>query len=138
VSAAATPAPAPAPRVAPWAGRILTGLVTAFMLFDAAIKLIKIQPVTDSFAQLGYPDSLARGIGALELAITVLYAFPRTAVLGAILLTGIMGGATASHLRLGDPLFSHTLFGVYLGVMAWGGLCLRDPKLRALLPITRA
>jgi hypothetical protein len=123
------------PRAMTWAGRGLIGLVTAFMLFDSVIKLIKIQPVTDSFRQLGYPDSLARGIGAMELIITALYLLPRTSVLGAVLMTGVMGGAVASHLRLGDPLFSHTLFGVYLGLMAWGGLWLTNPTLRALLPV---
>ncbi|HEY3694142.1 DoxX family protein [Phenylobacterium sp.] len=130
-------APAAPSRLTTWAGRGLIGLVTAFMLFDAVIKLVKIQPVTDSFRQLGYPDSLARGIGTMELLVTALYVFPRTSVLGAVLMTAIMGGAIASHLRLGDPLFSHTLFGVYLGLMAWGGLWLTDPKLRALLPLRR-
>jgi DoxX-like family len=113
----------------------LSGLVIAFLLFDSIIKLIKIEPVVESFRELGFPDSLARGIGAMELAIVVLYVIPRTAVFGTILLTGLLGGAVASHLRLGDPLFSHVLFGVYVGLMAWGGLYLRDERLRALVPL---
>jgi len=117
-------------------GYAMSGLVIAFMLFDAGAKLVPLEVVIKSTAELGYAPSagLARGLGALALACTALYAFPRTAVLGAILLTGYMGGAVASHLRLGDPLFSHILFGVYLGVLAWGGLFLRDSRVRDLLP----
>jgi hypothetical protein len=115
-------------------GWTFSGLVIAFMLFDSIIKLIKIEPVVQSFQQLGYPDSIARTIGIMELAITILYAIPRTALFGAVLLMGVLGGAIASHARLGDPLFSHTLFGVYLGIVAWGGLWLRDERLRTLFP----
>ncbi len=120
-----------------WTGRILSGLVILFLLMDGAIKVMPIQPVTDSLKELGYPtsDSFARLLGTIVLVGTALYAWPRTAVLGAILLTGLFGGAIASHLRLGDPLFSHTLFGVYLGMLMWGGLWFRDPALRALLPL---
>jgi DoxX-like family len=117
--------------------RILSGLIILFLLLDGAIKLVPIAPVSESLAQLGYPVDLARGLGVLTLACTILYAMPRTAVLGAILLTGLMGGAIASHLRLGDPLFTHTLFGAYLGVMLWGGLFLRDERLRGLIPLRR-
>lgn len=122
------------PKAALRAGWTFSGLVIAFMLFDSIIKVIKIEPVVQSFQQLGYQDSIARTIGIMELAITVLYAIPRTAVLGAVLLMGVLGGAIASHARLGDPLFSHTLFGVYLGIVAWGGLWLRDARLRSLFP----
>jgi hypothetical protein len=87
--------------------------------------------------QLGIPPELDRLIGAIELVCLVLYAFPRTAVLGAILFTAIYGGAITSHMRLEDPLFSHTLFGVYLGLLAWGGLWFRDERVRALLPFRR-
>jgi len=120
-----------------WTGRIMSGLVILFLLMDGAIKVMPIQPVTDSLKELGYPtsDSFARLLGTIVLVGTALYAWPRTAVLGAILLTGLFGGAIASHLRLGDPLFSHTLFGVYLGMLMWGGLWFRDPALRALLPL---
>ena len=119
------------------AGRIITALVVAFMLFNSIIKLLKIQPVVESFAELGLPLSLAIPIGVVELAATLLYLVPRTAPLGAVLLTAIMGGAIATHLRLGSPLLSHTLFGVWLGALMWLGLWLRDPALRALLPWRR-
>jgi hypothetical protein len=118
------------------AGYAMSGLVIAFMLFDAGAKLVPLDVVIKSTAELGYAPStgLARGLGVLALGCTALYAIPRTAVLGAILLTGYMGGAVASHLRVGDPLFTHMLFGVYLAVLAWGGLFLRDRRIRVLLP----
>jgi len=117
-------------------GWLLSGLVIAFMLLDAGMKLVPLDVVITTTAALGYPPSpaLMRGIGVLALLCTALYAYPRTAMLGAILLTGYMGGAIASHLRLGNPLLSHTLFGFYLGVLAWAGLYLRDTRIRALLP----
>jgi len=115
-------------------GWMLSGLLIAFMLFDTVIKLLGMPQVIDTMTQMGIPPSLDRLIGAVELASLLLYIWPRTSVLGAILLTGVFGGAVASHLRLLDPLFSHTLFGVYLGLMAWGGLWFRDAKLRQLLP----
>jgi uncharacterized membrane protein YphA (DoxX/SURF4 family) len=118
-----------------WAGRILSAIVMLFMLFDGVTKLIQIAPVTDAFRQLGYPVTLAPVIGTIELIATFLYALPRTSTIGAILLTAIFGGAIASHMRLEDPLFSHTLFGVYLGLMSWGGLYLRDARLRTLVPL---
>ena len=122
-----------------WTGRVLSGLVILFLTVDGVIKLVPIQPVTDSLKELGYPtsDSFARLLGVIVLAGTVLYAWPRTAALGAIVLTGLFGGAIASHLRLGDPLFSHTLFGVYLGLFLWAGLWLRDQRLRQLMPLSR-
>jgi hypothetical protein len=122
------------PKATSRTGWTFSGLVIAFMLFDSIIKVIKIEPVVQSFQQLGYPDSIARTIGITELAITILYAIPRTAVFGAVLLMGVLGGAIASHARLSDPLFSHTLFGGYLGIVAWGGLWLRDERLRSLFP----
>ena len=128
-------APASTPKLMLWAGRILTGLVVAFMTFDTVIKLIDLQVVRDSLDQLGYPTALGPTIGAIELICLLLYIFPRTALLGAVLLTAVMGGAIASHLRVGDPLVSHTLFGVYLGAALWGGLWLREPRLRALFPV---
>lgn len=119
-----------------WTGRLLSALVIAFLLFDAAIKLLALPVVTQTMVDLGYPGTvaLARGLGVLTLACALLYAYPRTAVLGAILLTGLLGGAMASHLRIGNPLFTHFLFGAYLGVLAWGGLYLREPRLRVLVP----
>ena len=123
-------------RTALWTGRVLSGIAVLFLIFDGAIKLVPIQPVTDSLRELGYPatDSFARFLGVVTLLCTALYAWPRTALLGAVLLTGIMGGAIASHLRLGDPLFSHTLFGVYLGLLFWVGLWLRDERVRRIMP----
>jgi len=123
-------------RTIVWTGRVLSGIAVLFLTFDGIIKLVPIQPVTDSLRELGYPasDSFARFLGILTLLCTALYAWPRTAVLGAVLLTGIMGGAIASHLRLGDPLFSHTLFGVYLGLLFWVGLWLRDERVRRIMP----
>jgi hypothetical protein len=117
-----------------WTGRILTALVALFMAFDSIIKVIKIDVVVESFARLGFADTVSRGIGGIEIVATLLYLFPRTAVLGAVLLTGVYGGAIASHLRIDDPLFSHTLFGVYLGAVMWAGVWLRDARLRSLLP----
>lgn len=121
-----------------WTGRILSALVTLFLLFDGAIKVMALPVVEDTMAALGYPPGLGFGLGVLTLAIAALYAIPRTAVLGAVLLTGLLGGAMATHLRVGSPLFSHLLFGLYLGLLAWGGLWLRDPALRALFPLRRA
>ncbi len=118
-------------------GWVLSGLAIAFLSFDGAIKLVPIAAVLESLAELGYPLSAARGIGMLELACLALYAFPRSAVLGAILLTGFLGGAIASHVRIESPLFSHTLFSTYLGVFVWGGLYLREERLRALVPLRR-
>ena len=117
-------------------GYAMSGLVIAFMLFDSGAKLVPLDVVIKSTAELGYAPTagLARGLGMLALACTALYAVPRTAVLGAILLTGYMGGAVVSQLRLGDPVFNHILFGVYLGIFAGGGLFLRDARVRALLP----
>ena len=118
-----------------WAGRILTAMPVLFLLFDSVIKLMQIAPVRESFARLGYPESLATGIGILELVCLVLYLIPRTSVLGAILLTGHLGGAVATHVRVGDPLFSHVLFPTYVGLLVWGGLFLREDRLRALVPL---
>ena len=120
-----------------WAGRILSALVIVFLLFDGVIKVIEMDIVKQTMAELGYPVQVAFGLGILTLVIAVLYAIPHTAVLGAILLTGLLGGAIATHLRVGSPIYSHLLFGAYLGLMAWGGLFLRDRRLRALIPLRR-
>jgi len=118
-----------------WIGRVMSSLVIAFMLLDGAMKLVPLDVVVTTSEQMGIPGSLARTLGILGLICTVLYAIPRTSIIGAILLTGYLGGAIASHLRLGDPIFTHTLFGLYLGLLAWGGLYLRDDRLRALIPL---
>ena len=120
-----------------WAGVVLTVLPVLFMLFDSVIHLMVIPSVVESFTQLGYPASTARTLGVIELVCIVLYLIPRTSVLGAVLLTGYLGGAVATNLRVGSPLFSHTLFPVYVGVLAWGGLFLRDERVRTLIPVRR-
>ncbi len=117
-----------------WTGRILSGLVVLFLLFDGAIKLIPLDIVIETSRQLGIPTDLAITLGVLTLAGTLLYAYPKTSVLGAILLTGYLGGAIYVHVRAGSPLFSHTLFGVYLGILLWAGLYLRDERLRLIFP----
>lgn len=122
------------PRVTLWCGRGMSGTVIGFMVFDALMKLPPLSIVTETMAQLGFfatPD-LSRGLAFLALGCTFLYALPQTAVLGAILLTGYFGGAMAIYLRADSPLFSHLLFGFYLGVMTWGGLVLRDQRVRSL------
>ena len=126
---------APVSNMALWTGRVLSGIVILFLLFDGAIKLVPLAVVTDTMQQLGYSPSVetARILGVLTLFCTALYAYPKTSVLGATLLTGYLGGAMATHFRVGSPLFSHLLFGLYLGLMAWGGLYLRDERLRALI-----
>ena len=120
-------------------GRVLSGLVIVFMLFDGAIKLVPWPVVTESMEKIGYGSSetLARALGGISLVCTILYAIPPTSFVGAILLTGYLGGAMASHLRIGSPLFTHVLFGFYLGLMVWGGLWLRDGSLRTMLPFRR-
>src|ERR1700721_2192553 len=134
-----TAEPPPASGAARWLGRGLSGLVILFLLFDGAIKLGPGPVVTETMDRIGYgpSETLARTLGAVTVACTVLYAIPPTSILGAILLTGYLGGAMASHLRIGSPLFSHILFGFYLGLMLWGGLWLRDRNLRALMPLRR-
>lgn len=121
-------------------GYALSAVVVAFMVFDGGMKLVPLDITIAATAELGYPASaaLVRGLGVLALAFAALYVFPRTAVLGAVLLTAYMGGTVATHLRIGNPLFTHMLFGVYLAVLAWGGLYLRDERVRALLPIRKA
>jgi hypothetical protein len=126
-----------AARLQFWAGWVMTGLFVLFMVFDAGIKLLQLDVVAKAMAELGYPANLGVLIGALEAILLALYLIPRTSVFGAVLFTGLFGGAIASHLRISSPLFTHDLFGVYLGLFAWGGLWLRDESLRALFPVKR-
>jgi len=126
---------APASKKMLWTGRIVSAVVVLFLLFDSVIKFIKPAPVIEASAHLGLPDSLVVVLGIVLLACTAIYAIPRTSILGAILLTGYLGGAVATHLRIGDPLFSQALFPVYMGVLLWGGLFLREDRLRALIPL---
>jgi hypothetical protein len=120
-----------------WSGRIISGILVVLLLIDAAFKFTTIPEVTEGTAALGWSATKLVPLGLLLITCTLLYAFPPTAVLGAILLTGYLGGAVATHVRIDNPLFTHVLFGVYVGVAIWGGLFLRDPRLRALLPWRR-
>jgi hypothetical protein len=126
---------APAPNKQLWAGRILTGLPVLFLLLDGVMKLFSPAPVVEGMIKLGYPLSLTATIGIILLISVVLYAIPRTSVLGAILLTGYLGGAVASNLRVGNPLFGYILAPVYVALLIWGGLYFRDERLRALIPL---
>jgi hypothetical protein len=121
-----------------WAGRILSGLAIAFFIMDGVMKLVQPQVVVDATRAIGWSaDATTLAIlGIILLFCTCLYAFPKTAVVGAILLTGFLGGAVASHARLADPLVTHDLFGVYLGLFVWGGLWFRDARVRALIPFS--
>lgn len=129
----------PVSRPALLLGRLLSALAIVFLLFDGAMKLVPLSVVTEAMDRIGYGSSetLARTLGAITVICTLLYAVPPTSVVGAILLTGYLGGAIASHLRIDSPLFTHILFGLYLGLMVWGGLWLRDARLRQLLPMQR-
>ena len=116
-----------------WTARILTVLVVAFLLMDASMKVFKAGPAVQGTAELGYPAGSIVGIGLLLLACTALYVIPRTSILGALLLTGYLGGAIASQVRVEHPLFSHVLFPAYFAAIIWGALYLRDTRLHALL-----
>jgi len=117
-----------------WAGRILSALAILFLLFDAGGHLLMPAPALDAFKRLAYPANLGPVLGIIQLICVALYAIPRTSILGAILLTGYLGGAVATHLRVRDPLFD-TLFPIIIGVLVWAGLFLRHARLRTLIPI---
>ncbi len=121
-----------------WTSYIMSALVILFMLMDSIMKFVKPPEVIEGTLDLGFTEQHLPVIGTLGLISTLLYVFPRTSILGAILLTGYFGGAVATHLRLNNPLFTHTLFTVYFGVLIWGGLWLRNSKLRELLPLSRS
>jgi hypothetical protein len=125
------------PKWVKWAGFVLSGLVIAFLAMDFTMKLMQLDIVKSTGLELGWAEETALPLGVTLLVCTVLYAVPQTAVLGAVLLTAYLGGAVATHVRIGSPPFSHVLFGVYLGLFVWGGLWLREPRLRALLPLRR-
>ncbi|MBI3787017.1 MAG: DoxX family protein [Ignavibacteriales bacterium] len=112
------------------AGRIITSLIVLLLLLDASGKLMRLAPVIEGTVQLGYPESAVFSIGLIQFICIVIYVIPRTSILGAILLTGYLGGAVATHVRIGNPLFTHALFPVYLGVLVWAGLFLLDVRLR--------
>jgi hypothetical protein len=124
----------PAVRTTIWAGRIISAFAVLFLIFDGVIKVLNLAPAVEATTQLGYPASLVIGIGILELACLAVYVIPRTAVLGAILLTGYLGGAIATQMRAGSSLFS-VVFPVIVGALIWGGLFLREQRLRALIPL---
>jgi len=117
-----------------WIGRIISALPALFLLMDGVMKLVKPAPVVEATVRLGYPESVILGLGIVLIASTVLYVIPSTAILGAILLTGYLGGAVATHVRVGEGLFP-VLFPVVFGVVIWLGLYLRDDQLRALIPL---
>ena len=121
-----------------WTGRVLTGLFALFMLgASIAPKLLGMPVAADTLTQLGWSPDFVLLIGLIELTCLVLYLIPRTSLLGAVLMMGLLGGAMATQVRIGNPLFSHTLFSVYLGLFMWGGLWLRDARLRSMFPIAR-
>lgn len=137
-----TPHPAASPadpvsKPALWTGRTLSGIASLFLLMDAVMKLVKPAPVVEGTLELGYPVGSITGIGVTLLVCTILYIVPRTAILGVILLTGYLGGAIATQVRVEAPLFTHTLFPTYFAALLWGGLYLREPRLRELLPFKR-
>ena len=117
-----------------WAGRAISGLVVLFMVFDGVTKVMKVQPVVDATVRIGFPVTAIVGIGVALLICTALYLFPKTSILGAILLTGYLGGAIAIQLRAGSPVFEISFPGIF-AVLAWLGLYLREQRLRALLPL---
>ena len=129
---------APVSKGSLWTGRIMSILSILFFLMDAVMKLLKPTFVVDATVKLGYQEGVIQGLGIALLICTILYAIPGTSVLGAILLTGYLGGAVSSNVRVGNPLFSNVLFPVYFAFVLWGGLYLRDKRLRALIPWRRS
>lgn len=122
-----------------WTGRILTTVVVLFLIMDIVFKLIRPIPpqVMQSITQLGFQPSILPITGILLVVCTLLYVLPATSVLGAVLLTGYLGGAVSVHVRVGNPLFGYILFPIYIGILLWAGLCLREPRLLALLPLRK-
>ena len=137
-SGATVTAPDPISRRALWAGRILSGVAMLFLALDAAMKVLRIDAAVTGTTDLGYQANVILPLGIVQLVCLALYAMPRTSILGAVLWTGYLGGAIATHVRIGNPLFTHILFPVYVAFMLWGGLWLRDRRIRALLPIVSA
>jgi len=129
---ATKPLPSRRPLQTLWAGRIISALIVLFLLFDSGVKAMKLAPAVEATVRIGYPARLVFPIGIVELICVALFVIPRTSILGAILLTAYLGGATATQVRLGDPWF---FFPVAIGVLVWGGLFLRDARVRALIPL---
>lgn len=124
-------------RVALWTGRVLTGIAALFLLMDGSMKLFANPEAIKGTTELGYPEHVLFGLGALQLVCLAIYLFPRTAVLGAVLWTGYLGGAIATHVRVENPLLTHTLFPIYVALFVWGGLWFRNENVRKLLPFTK-
>ena len=122
-------------RTAAQVGRVCTGLAALFLAFDTVLKVLKLQPAVEGTIALGYPVDSVLWIGIIELVCLVMYLVPRTSVLGGLLLTGYLGGAVATHVRISNPLLTHTLFPIYVALLLWGGLYLREQRLRALVPL---
>ncbi len=129
-------AAAASPTRAIWTGRVLSGLAVAFLTFDAAMKVLKLQPAVEGTTQLGYPEGVIFTIGLIQVVCLIAYLIPRTAILGAVLWTGYLGGAIATHVRVESPLFTHILFPIYVAALLWGGLWLRDRRLRGVFSTT--
>ena len=125
---------APTSNLLIWVGRIISAIPVLLLIFSSSMKFLKPVQVVDEFTRLGYPEHVIFGLGIVELACAVIYAIPQTAIFGAILVTGYLGGATATHLRVGDPTFN-IVMPVILGVLIWAGVFLRDARLRKLLPL---
>ena len=117
-----------------WAARIMATVAILFLLFDCVIKIVRLAPAIEGTVKLGYPASVVVGLGLIELLCLIAYVVPATSVLGAVLLTGYLGGAVATHVRIGNPWMTHILFPVYVAVLLWMPLALRDPRVRALVP----
>lgn len=120
-----------------WAGRVMSALAVLFLMVDAAMKILQLPVAVEGTTQLGYPASVIFPLGILQVICLAIYVIPRTSVLGAVLWTGYLGGAIATHVRLGNPLLTHVLFPIYVAIFLWGGLWLRDSRLRALIPVRR-
>jgi len=131
-------APAPVSKGKLWTARLMSAVVVLFLVFDSTIHLTKPTPVVDAFAKLGFPLDASVGIGVVELLCLAAYVIPRTAALGAVLLTGLLGGAIATHVRAGSPAFEAYIFPILFGLLLWGGIWLRDARLRTLLPLRSA
>jgi DoxX-like family len=124
-----------ASKKAVWTGRVLSGLAVLFLLFDAGVKVLQHPMAVQGTVELGYPQGVLVTLGIVQLVCLALYLIPRTAALGAILWTGYLGGAVATHVRIGHPLFTHVLFPVYVAALLWVGLWLRDERIRTVLPV---
>jgi len=118
-----------------WTGRVLSGVAVLFLLMDLTLKLMRVPAAINGTRELGWPVATIVPLGIIQLVCLILYVVPRTSVLGAILWTGYLGGAIATHVRVGNPLFSHQLFPIYVALLLWGGLWLRDARLRTLVPV---